>query len=564
MKNLYYILLLLISAVFAGCAAQQSSQLTRRDPQALFAEQLKEYAKYQPFYDAVNLNSVEKLKAAFAANPIDIKTQIHPGGDLLYIAVRGTGAKADRVDREAIVKYLVEDKHADVNAKETQGFTPLHSITGLKTAKYLVEHGANVNVKNDAGDMPLATTLWLNNMELVKYLLDKGADINAKNTQGVSPIYTAALVSDPDIIELLIKRGADVNAHTNGSWSPITATAYYGKLEALKTLLKNGADIKDQTQNGWTPLLVAAGQGKSDIVAYLLTHGASLEETSNDGQKALYIAARYGRLDTVKTLLDAGADIDSLNFNAMTPLHVAVLMNQVDVAKYLIDSGANPNIKDSLGRTPMTLAVQQRKRSLIPILKSAEANYALVKGRLQEKRKLEKMKKDVDAFIAKDDLEGLKKYADQNPQSVNFVPNATLRLALTGPKGMKVGDIRQLINKGKSETLIISLIKRAHVPYKEFTLDEIDILSKMGISDNIISAMVDVTTKLNDEAKAKEEQEAFLEAQQNIAKQNAQPKVVYQNVPAQTQQQNNNGAMDKLQNELIKQGVSKLLDSLFR
>ena len=179
----------------------------------------------------------------------------------------------------------------------------------------------------------------------------------------------------------------------------------------------------------------------------------------------------------------------------------------------------------------------------------------------------EKIKKDketqeqniINTFIVKKDLEGLKNYTDKNPNSVYYIKDKSIRLILTGPKGMKVGDIIKLLKKGRSEKLVSSLIKRVKTPYKEFTLDEIDILINLGLTDNIISEMIDITTILLRDKNLQKRQEFLLSEQQRIAKQKA--KVSYrgnQKVDAQ-----GNPIIEKLQNEVIKQGVGMLLDHFF-
>ncbi len=43
--------------------------------------------------------------------------------------------------------------------------------------KYLVEHGADINQKNDSGETPLCDTCKSGNKDLVQYLVEHGADI---------------------------------------------------------------------------------------------------------------------------------------------------------------------------------------------------------------------------------------------------------------------------------------------------------------------------------------------------------------------------------------------------
>ena len=46
---------------------------------------------------------------------------------------------------------------------------------------------------------------------------------------------------------------------------------------------------------------------------------------------------------------------------------------------------------------------------------------------------------------------------------------------------MKVGDIRKLIKDGEDEIIILSLIKRVKVPYKEFTVNTTQIVTIQNI-----------------------------------------------------------------------------------
>jgi predicted glycosyl hydrolase (DUF1957 family) len=168
----------------------------------------------------------------------------------------------------------------------------------------------------------------------------------------------------------------------------------------------------------------------------------------------------------------------------------------------------------------------------------------------------------VEAFVEKNDLKGLKDYTDKHPNAVYFIHNKELRLALTGPKGLKIGDILRLLKEGKSEVIIIALIKRVKVPYKEFTLDEIDTLTKIGLSDHIIAAMINVTTELLKDEKVRKEQQFFLAEQKKLMSQKT--KVVYRNGSTQQQNDQGNPIMDQLSNELTKQGTKFILNKLFR
>ena len=61
----------------------------------------------------------------------------------------------------------------------------------LNAVKYLVEHGADVNAKDNLGRAPLSFAAERGNLELVKYLVDHGADVNAVYFGG-TPLRNAA------------------------------------------------------------------------------------------------------------------------------------------------------------------------------------------------------------------------------------------------------------------------------------------------------------------------------------------------------------------------------------
>lgn len=74
-----------------------------------------------------------------------------------------------------------------------EGLTPLSWAVinnHLDVVEFLVEHGANVNFKDDTDHTILHMAARTGNPEMVKYLLARGAikDINARNNKGRTPL----------------------------------------------------------------------------------------------------------------------------------------------------------------------------------------------------------------------------------------------------------------------------------------------------------------------------------------------------------------------------------------
>lgn len=179
--------------------------------------------------------------------------------------------------------------------------------------------------------------------------------------------------------------------------------------------------------------------------------------------------------------------------------------------------------------------------------------------------KLITLKEKVTALIDKQDIEGLKKLVDKDNEALNYIPNKKLKLALTGPKNLKITDLVKMKKKGMSEVLIIAQIKRVKSPYIEFTLDEIETLQELDLTDNIIAEMMNVTTKLKEDQERKAEQDRYIKQQNKVA--NTQPKVIYRDRPVQNNNNRNNNQsnplLEKATDKLLEAGAKKLFDHLF-
>ena len=74
----------------------------------------------------------------------------------------------------------------------------------INLVKYLIEHGANVNLSNGHHSTPLTLASEYSEKEIVKYLLEHGADVHAKNFNGASSLKIAKTLHFPEIEQLLL------------------------------------------------------------------------------------------------------------------------------------------------------------------------------------------------------------------------------------------------------------------------------------------------------------------------------------------------------------------------
>ena len=85
------------------------------------------------------------------------------------------------------------------------------TIGSLERAKFLLEKGANSNVKVHYGETPLHGAIVSGNIDMVKLLLQNKADINAQNEGGETPLYRAIELDQFALVNLLLAAGADPN-----------------------------------------------------------------------------------------------------------------------------------------------------------------------------------------------------------------------------------------------------------------------------------------------------------------------------------------------------------------
>ena len=253
-------------------------------------------------------------------------------------------------DIRAMKRYIAEG--ADVNAPdESMSISPLAwSVSHGQTeaTRLLIENGADVNIRDDNGSTPLHSAAVFGRAAVAKLLLENGANLRARNDDGASPVEALHLdwrttgfiggfigieverESIPvmqsgrnEIAKLFGVKGFD----SKDIASPdLSGAVFIGDLAAVKRALTDGADPDAQDpKSGSTMLSIAALMGHTEIVALLLEHGADVNAKSRDGGTALHAAAFLGRIEAVKLLLEHGADTTLRNNMGGTAIEGAKL-----------------------------------------------------------------------------------------------------------------------------------------------------------------------------------------------------------------------------------------------
>ena len=89
----------------------------------------------------------------------------------------------------------------------------------------------------------------------VKLLIEAGADVNLADNRGILPLLNAAINDHDDCVHLLIQAGANVNQRCYYGFIPLLAAAYYGTPKCLQKFISAGADVNAIRCGGCTALM---------------------------------------------------------------------------------------------------------------------------------------------------------------------------------------------------------------------------------------------------------------------------------------------------------------------
>lgn len=155
-------------------------------------------------------------------------------------------------------------------------------------------------------------------------------------------------------------------------------------------------------------------------------------------------------------------------------------------------------------------------------------------------------------------------FIEKYPDLADHIENPAYRLLYTGPRELRIGTIAKMLEHSFGEKVIVAKINGVKEPYRDFSFDELVTLKKLKFSDDIIAAMLNVTTELNKEQARIAREDALLEEQRKSTQETGQNQS-YMAAQPQSGQNNEliNAATQEAGRALGREVVKELLDNLF-
>ena len=156
---------------------------------------------------------------------VDVRTTTFIA-NLVGIDIKKEGFTNIQEGRKEVGKLLgVDEKHFEKSVSAAQSVWEAVFIGDTKMLEQALTEGVDINaVEPESGVTLLMTAAVRGHTKAVAMLLEHGADINVKNRDGSTALHAAAFLGRAETVQLLLEKGADASIRSNDGTTPLGTT----------------------------------------------------------------------------------------------------------------------------------------------------------------------------------------------------------------------------------------------------------------------------------------------------------------------------------------------------
>lgn len=234
----------------------------------------------------------------------------------------------------------------------------------------LLANGAQTDVQDAGGAMPLHHAAGNRDPAVAQLLLDAGAPLEAADGELCTPLGRALLAANAPVAEVLLRAGARLDPEDAAAPMVLAAACTEDDPTGVHLLLRHKAQVDQPDVQGRTALSRAAEHDHLAIAEVLVQAGARLDAADEDGRTPLMWAARAGSRQVLQRMLEWRAQADRVDSQRRTALHHAALGGDADaeIVRLLLALGCPAGARDAEGHTALDLAMAAARFELAQAL----------------------------------------------------------------------------------------------------------------------------------------------------------------------------------------------------